>query len=104
MAGMNAMPDPIPTTHSRPIPTRRAAPRTSGLATATCMDFATLSACPAGSATAADGYGVNTTVLASNTGPSTHTRFIAEPFTVSILTVHPAQPPTAQAIYSSSEI
>ena len=43
------------------------------------------------------------TVLASKTGPSTHTRFIAGPSGVSTRTAQPAQPPTAQAMYSSSE-
>lgn len=43
------------------------------------------------------------TVLASNTGPSTHTRFIAGPSGVLTSTVQPAQPPTAQAMNSSSE-
>ena len=46
----------------------------------------------------------NTTLAASNTGPSTHTRFIARPAGVSMPTTQPAQPPTAQAMYSSSEI
>ena len=43
------------------------------------------------------------TVAASNTGPSTQTRFMAGPSGVLILTVQPAQPPTAQAMYSSSD-
>ncbi len=43
------------------------------------------------------------TALASKTGPSTHTRFIAGPSAVSTRTAQPAQPPTAQAMYSSSE-
>src|SRR6185295_10628335 len=43
------------------------------------------------------------TALASNTGPSTHTRFIAGPSGVITFTVHPAQPPTAQAMNSSSD-
>ena len=43
------------------------------------------------------------TVAASNTGPSTQTRFIAVPSGVLILTAHPAQPPTAQAMNSSRE-
>lgn len=45
----------------------------------------------------------NTTIEASNTGPSTHTRFIAGPPGRFTRTVQPAQPPTAQAMYSSSE-
>jgi len=44
-------------------------------------------------ATAAGGY----TALASNTGPSTQTRFIARPASVTTGKAHPAQPPTAQA-------
>jgi|GEM_PF-5077744 len=43
------------------------------------------------------------TVAASKTGPSTQTRFIAGPSGVSTSTVQPAQPPTPQAMYSSSE-
>ncbi len=43
------------------------------------------------------------TVLASNTGPSTQTRFIAGPVGVATSTVQPAQPPTAQAMNSSSD-
>ena len=45
---------------------------------------------------------VNTT-RESNTGPSTHTRFIAGPSGVFTFTVQPAQPPTAQAMNSSRE-
>ena len=44
------------------------------------------------------------TEAASNTGPSTHTRFMAGPSSVMVSIVHPAQPPTAQAIYSSMDI
>ena len=44
-----------------------------------------------------------TTVDASKTGPSTQTRFIAEPTGVDTSTVQPAQPPTAQAMNSSSD-
>jgi twitching motility protein PilU len=43
------------------------------------------------------------TLYASNTGPSTHTRFIAGPSSVCTSTVQPAQPPTAHAMNSSSE-
>ena len=45
----------------------------------------------------------NSTTAASNTGPSTHTRFIAGPVGRFTRTVQPAQPPTAQAMYSSSD-
>jgi len=44
-----------------------------------------------------------TTVDASKTGPSTQTRFMASPSGVSIFTAQPAQPPTAQAMNSSSD-
>ena len=40
--------------------------------------------------------------VASNTGPSTQTRFIAGPAGVCTATAQPAQPPTAQAMNSSS--
>ena len=40
------------------------------------------------------------TAFESNTGPSTHTRFIAGPSGVVTFTVQPAQPPTAQAMNS----
>ena len=43
------------------------------------------------------------TARESNTGPSTHTRFIAGPSGVFTLTVQPAQPPTAQAMNSSRD-
>src|SRR5688500_11662893 len=43
------------------------------------------------------------TARESNTGPSTHTRFIAGPSGVATFTVQPAQPPTAQAMNSSSD-
>ncbi len=43
------------------------------------------------------------TAFASNTGPSTHTRFIAGPLGVVTRTAQPAQPPTAHAMNSSSE-
>src|SRR5688572_33010079 len=43
------------------------------------------------------------TARESNTGPSTHTRFIAGPSGVVTFTVQPAQPPTAQAMNSSSD-
>jgi hypothetical protein len=43
------------------------------------------------------------TAFASNTGPSTHTRFIASPLSVITGTAQPAQPPTAQAMNSSSD-
>jgi len=47
--------------------------------------------------------GVVKTVAASKTGPSTQTRFIAGPSGVWTRTVQPAQPPTAHAMFSSSE-
>ena len=40
---------------------------------------------------------------ASNTGPSTHTRFIAGPCLVWTSTTQPAHPPTAQAMNSSRD-
>src|SRR6478736_9837991 len=43
------------------------------------------------------------TARESNTGPSTHTRFIAGPSAVITFTVQPAQPPTAHAMNSSSD-
>src|SRR5580698_9422266 len=43
------------------------------------------------------------TAAPSNTGPSTHTRFMAGPSGVFTSTVQPAQPPTAQAMNSSSD-
>jgi SAM-dependent methyltransferase len=46
---------------------------------------------------------VQSTTAASNTGPSTQTRFMAGPASVFTRTAHPAQPPTAQAMYSSSD-
>src|ERR1700682_4866377 len=51
-----------------------------------------------------DIHGVSSpyTASASNTGPSTQTRFIAGPAGVRTGTVQPAQPPTAQAMNSSS--
>nr|ADI20983.1 hypothetical protein [uncultured gamma proteobacterium EB080_L93H08] len=42
-------------------------------------------------------------LFASNTGPSTHTLFIASPSGVCTFTVQPAQPPIAQAINSSRD-
>jgi hypothetical protein len=46
----------------------------------------------------------NTTFSASKIGPSTHTLFITLPSGVLISTAQPAQPPTAQAMCSSSDI
>src|SRR5262245_41115732 len=43
------------------------------------------------------------TAFASNTGPSTHTRFIASPWSVLTGTAHQAQAPAAQAMDSSRE-
>lgn len=53
-------------------------------------------------ALAIDAY-LGNTLAASNTGPSTHTLFMAGPRAVWTSTVQPAQPPTAQAMYSSNE-
>ena len=43
-------------------------------------------------------------LAASKTGPSTQTRCMVGPLAVCTSTAQPAQPPTAQAMYSSSEI
>ena len=48
--------------------------------------------------------GCGKTLEASNTGPSTQTRFMVGPSSVCISIAQPAHPPTAQAMYSSMDI
>ena len=49
------------------------------------------------------GHASGNTACAAKTGPSTQTRFIAGPSLVCTRTAQPAQPPTAQAMNSSSD-